>query len=154
MSSTTNRFLNKLAEVELIKQNPTLWQHFNQEISNLNDKTVVPSKQVQCVLCFTPKQPKLIIKSRKNSKTKKNNKKVFAFCKICGHKVSELCGELKSADKIKNPPVHQNKITETMSKIDTTPNNAESLSSNAKKKKKKKEANAGLIIPPSLLKAG
>lgn len=152
MNSATNKFLNKLTELKLIKENPTLWLHINQENTNLNDATIRP-KQVQCELCFTPKQPKLIIKSRKNSKTKKNNKKVFIFCKICGHKMPEICGELKRAEKLKIP-IQQMKIAETITKVESNPKNAESLSSKEKKKKKKKDSSAGLIIPLSLLKAG
>ncbi len=65
----------------------------------------------------------------------------------------EICGELKRAEKLKIP-IQQMKIAETITKVESNPKNADSLSSKEKKKKKKKDSSAGLIIPLSLLKAG
>ena len=64
----------------------------------------------------------------------------------------ELCGELMRAEKLKKP-IQRNKIADTITKVESSPRNADSLTSK-EKKKKKKDSYAGLIIPPSLLKAG
>jgi hypothetical protein len=46
--------------------------------------------------------PKVVIKSRRH-KTKQKVKKEFLFCKFCGNKKTQLCGELKPAKKVKAP---------------------------------------------------
>ena len=148
MNIATHKFLNNLIDCERIKQSPILWQHLNAENKSLKVKSSTESNKItaQCQFCYTFKQPKMIVKRLKTKSGKEKMKKVLFFCSLCGIKMKQLCSELpqRKMDKTENSSCSvQQKIE--MSSV---------KESSSVKKKKKKDANAGLIIPQSLIKSG
>jgi len=147
MANPTNKFWTSLINCEIVKRNPILMQHFKRE----NKSSTMVENIVKCQFCFLSKTPKVVIKSRRD-KTKQKVKKVFLFCKFCGNKKTQLCGELKPAKKVKARKDNSELQMMTKPVQETNSKPADMKLKEDKKKRKKKDQNAGLIIPPSLSK--